>query len=74
VTEIMPGTVWETFTIQTRDTDVSVPTEPLYKDLLPVKPTKRENVKKLFKYLKEESQDVTASLRAGNNTKDDSDD
>jgi hypothetical protein len=40
VTETMSGTVWETFMIQKRNTEISLPTEPLYKDLLPVKSTK----------------------------------
>jgi hypothetical protein len=74
VSETMSGTVWETFTIQKRNIEVTLPTEPLYKDLMPIKSTKREDVKKLCKYIKQEFQAVIASLRAVNDTKDDSDD
>jgi hypothetical protein len=73
VMETMSEAVWETFAIQKRNTEISLPTEPLYKDLLPAKCITLEYVINVCQYLQQKTQVVIVSLRAGNNTKDDSD-
>ncbi len=75
VSETMSGGTSQTFQLLKRNvTAVSVPQEPLYNELLPVKEAKLNDVMKLSEYLSPDAQEYLSKLTAtGTRQEDESD-